>query len=72
MFFGSKVDSILGAGAELKGNLQVEGSCVVDGRIEGNVTASERITLGAHAQVRGNLSAPEVVVGGRAMLTWTM
>jgi cytoskeletal protein CcmA (bactofilin family) len=62
---GAKVDTLVGQGAEFKGNITVEGSIVIDGRVEGNVAASERVTLGTHGNVRGNLSAPEVVVGGK-------
>jgi cytoskeletal protein CcmA (bactofilin family) len=62
---GGKTDTLLGQGAEFKGNINVEGGIVIDGKVEGNVSASERITVGLHGNVRGNLSAPEVVVGGK-------
>lgn len=62
---GGKVDTIIGTGAELRGPINVDGSIVIDGKVEGAVSASERITLGVHAAVRGNLSAPEVIVGGK-------
>ena len=64
-FRGNRVDTLLGAGAEFKGNIGVEGSIVIDGKVDGHVTASERITLGAHAAVRGNLSAPHITIGGK-------
>ena len=63
--FGGKIDTLLGQGAEFKGNISVEGGIVIDGKVEGNVSASERVTLGLHGHVRGNLSAPEVVIGGK-------
>jgi cytoskeletal protein CcmA (bactofilin family) len=63
--FGGKVDTVIGQGAEFRGNVNVEGAIVVDGRVDGNVTASERITLGVHAAVCGNLQAPEIIVGGK-------
>lgn len=63
--FGSRVDTLLGQGSEVRGQLNVDGGIVVDGKVEGNISATERITVGAHGQVRGNLTAPEVVVGGR-------
>lgn len=62
---GGKVDTILGAGAEAHGPISVDGSIVVDGKVDGNITATERITLGVHAAVRGTLTAPLVVVGGK-------
>lgn len=62
---GARIDTLLGQGAEFRGNISVEGSVVIDGRLDGNVSATEEITLGRHGSVRGNLSAPEVVVGGK-------
>jgi cytoskeletal protein CcmA (bactofilin family) len=63
--FGGRVDTLLGTGAEFRGNLTVEGACVIDGRVEGNVTATERVTLGQHGSVKGNVTAPDIVVGGK-------
>jgi cytoskeletal protein CcmA (bactofilin family) len=62
---GSRIDTVLGQGSEFRGNISVEGGIVVDGKVEGNVSATERITLGAHGSVKGNLQAPEIVVGGK-------
>jgi len=62
---GARIDTLLGQGAEFRGNITVEGSIVVDGRMEGNISATGRITLGTHGNVRGNLAAPEVVIGGK-------
>jgi cytoskeletal protein CcmA (bactofilin family) len=62
---GNRIDTVLGQGAEFRGNISVEGGIVVDGKVEGNINATERITVGAHGSVRGNLHAPEIVVGGR-------
>ena len=62
---GGKVDTLIGQGAELRGPIVVDGSIVVDGKVDGNINASERITLGIHAAVRGTLTAPEVIVGGK-------
>jgi cytoskeletal protein CcmA (bactofilin family) len=64
-FSTSRVDSLIGAGAEFKGQIHVEGSIIIDGRVDGNVTANGRITLGKHGAVNGNLHAPEIVIGGK-------
>jgi len=64
---GARIDTLLGQGAEFRGNISVEGSVVIDGRLDGNVAATEEITVGRHGSVRGNLAAPEVVVGGKLM-----
>ena len=64
-FGGTRVDTLIGAGAEFKGNISVEGSIIIDGKVDGNITASERITLGQHAAIRGNLNAPHITIGGK-------
>jgi cytoskeletal protein CcmA (bactofilin family) len=62
---GGRVDTLIGTGAEFRGNISVEGSIVVDGKVDGNISASGRITLGSHAAVHGNLNAPDIIVGGK-------
>jgi cytoskeletal protein CcmA (bactofilin family) len=61
---GGKVDTMIGEGAEFKGNLNIKGSIFVDGRIEGNIRADDRITMGEQGHVKGNLVAQEIVVSG--------
>jgi cytoskeletal protein CcmA (bactofilin family) len=61
---GAKIDTLLGQGATFHGDASVEGSIVVDGRLEGDVSATDRVTIGTHGLVRGNITAPEVVIGG--------
>lgn len=62
---GGRVDTLLGAGAEFKGHIHVEGGIVVDGKVDGNITATERISLGKHGAVRGNLNAPQISIAGK-------
>ncbi len=63
-----------------KGQIEVadKGRCVasvnaglihVDGSIEGNVTASEKVELSATARVKGDLVAPKLVVAEGAAFT---
>jgi cytoskeletal protein CcmA (bactofilin family) len=54
-------DFIVAEGAEVEA--RIEGRFVdVRGKVTGNIEASERIDLGPTARVRGDLTAPEVVV----------
>jgi cytoskeletal protein CcmA (bactofilin family) len=59
------VDTMIGPGAEIKGQLRVRGTVFIDGKVEGDVQADEGIMMGASGQVKGDLRARTVVVGGR-------
>ncbi len=60
-----KVDTMLGEGAELKGNLHDKGSIYVDGRVEGNVNSDDGVEIGLHGSLKGNIYSKNVVVGGK-------
>ncbi len=48
----------------VRGNLATDGTIRVDGRLEGNITKSDIVIVGAKASVVGNIVAREVVVAG--------
>lgn len=52
---------IVSAGARVDANLWV-GTAKVNGVVNGDITAAERIELGRSAQVRGNIQTPSLVV----------
>ena len=69
MFKGKKskkvqITTLLGRGTDLKGNLNVEGSARIDGRIDGDVTVSGCLIIGTGAVVLGDVKAQSVLVGG--------
>jgi len=56
-------DSALGLGdnAVVKGNIDV-GSIVVRGKVNGNITAKEKIDVKAKAELFGDIRAPKLVI----------
>ena len=69
MFKGKKskkvqITTLLGRGTELKGNLNVEGSARIDGRVDGDVTVSGHLIIGTGAVVMGDVKAQSVLIGG--------
>ena len=60
-----KVDTMVGQGTEIKGNLNIKGSIYVDGRVEGNIATDDGIMLGEAGSVKGNLAARNIIIGGR-------
>lgn len=59
------LNSVLGQGSQLNGNLRVEGSIRVDGEFEGRLVASDRLVVGQAGFARADLEAREIVVSGR-------
>jgi cytoskeletal protein CcmA (bactofilin family) len=55
--------SILASGLTITGNLVSDGEIQIDGIVEGDVSG-RRITLGEHAQVRGEIIADAVLIRG--------
>ena len=60
--------SLIAAGAELNGDLQFHGAVQVDGRVCGNLQASEgMVRVSAEGQVEGEIRAPRVVINGEVI-----
>ena len=65
-------DSILGEGMVIDGRLLVSGSALIHGVVTGNIEASQSAALvvigvGDSDNVQGNISADQVMIGGRVM-----
>ncbi len=58
------VNTIVGSGALIAGNVTVPGLLRIDGDIDGDVRAEGRVIIGEDARVRGNIHAAAVSVGG--------
>ncbi|MGQ7960798.1 bactofilin family protein [Pseudomonas sp. SP16.1] len=60
--------SLIAAGAELLGDMRFQGALQVDGRVTGNLLASEgmvRVSVGG--LVEGEVRAPHIVIDGEVM-----
>lgn len=62
-----KITTLIGKGAELKGDFTVEGSARIDGRVQGNVTISGSLVVGSGASILGDVSADSVLIGGEVL-----
>jgi cytoskeletal protein CcmA (bactofilin family) len=65
LFGTTGVDTVIGSGVRMRGNLTSEGDISIDGRLVGNVKSGGHLTIGVNAQVTGDVSATSVTVGGR-------
>lgn len=62
--FSSAINTMVGKGSSLKGDLKVDGFLRLDGDLIGNVKCTERVVIGSDARMKGDIIAQEVVVAG--------
>ena len=64
----NRIDSLIGAGTKVNGDLHFSGGLRVDGEIEGNVIANagkpSTLVLSEHARVNGEINVTHLVVNG--------
>lgn len=64
----NRIDSLIGAGTRIEGDLHFSGGLRVDGEINGNVIAApgkpSTLVLSEHAQVNGEINVTHLVVNG--------
>lgn len=64
----NRIDSLIGAGTTIEGNLNFSGGMRIDGEVNGNVIAApgkpSTLVLSEHAKVNGEVSVTHLVVNG--------
>jgi cytoskeletal protein CcmA (bactofilin family) len=60
----SKVETIIGPGATIKGEIHSRGTVRVDGNVEGKVNADGSVIVGEKGAVNAEVTAGLVVIGG--------
>jgi len=61
-----KIDTIIGASTELKGDVFFKGAIRIDGHIQGNVSGADGVVIiGKNAVIEGDITAATVTVGGK-------
>lgn len=62
------IDTLIGTEVEFRGNIDFSGGLRIDGKVKGNITARDAansmLILGEHAEVRGKITAPQIIVNG--------
>jgi len=56
--------SLLGPTLYFKGDLSAEEDLVIQGRLEGSITHTQRLTVGAQGTVKANVRAQSIIVEG--------
>jgi cytoskeletal protein CcmA (bactofilin family) len=57
--------NIIGAGTVVEGKIRSQGSVRIDGKLVGDVSASESLAVGVAGEIDGNVTAKNVAVGGK-------
>lgn len=58
------INSIIGLGSTISGNVKVNGFVRVDGDIDGNLETTGNVIVGEKARIQGNVIARAITVGG--------
>ena len=59
-----KVDTVVGPGSLVKGDIHSRGTLRIDGNVEGNIRADASIIIGEKGVVKANVIAGHIIVGG--------
>jgi cytoskeletal protein CcmA (bactofilin family) len=63
----SRIDTLIGAGTTITGDIAFSGGLRVDGEIKGNVRATGdagTLVVSEHARIEGEIAVPHVVING--------
>ncbi len=65
----SRIDSLIGAGTEIEGNISFSGGLRVDGHVRGNITSTGdqpgMLVISEQAEVEGEIRVHHVMVNGQ-------
>ena len=57
--------TVIGRGAVIEGKVRASGPLQIDGQVDGTLQVDGQVSIGPNGSVTGELTADEVVVGGR-------
>ena len=66
-FEPAAAETVIGNGLHVKGNLEAASDIWIDGVIEGNVTTTGNLVIGANGRVNGHVSAANVSLTGEVI-----
>ncbi len=58
------INTILGKGSSITGNLRINGFVRFDGDIDGNLETDGNVIIGDNARIRGDVKAKSVIISG--------
>jgi cytoskeletal protein CcmA (bactofilin family) len=61
---GSELN-LIAAGTVFEGKIRTPGSLRIDGRLVGDIMATQNVSIGSTGDVTGNISAKNITIGGK-------
>ncbi|UCG52615.1 MAG: polymer-forming cytoskeletal protein [Candidatus Latescibacterota bacterium] len=61
------LNSILGPGCKVKGNIELQGTLRIDGDFDGEVKCPETLIIGKSGVVKANVAVKNAVIGGKLL-----
>ena len=58
------INTIIGKGSAISGNMKVNGFIRIDGDIDGSLETDGNVIVGENARILGDLTAKSVIIGG--------
>ena len=58
------INTIIGPGSDLNGNISTGGFTRIDGNIRGNVKVKGRVIIGERARIKGDVTGTNITIGG--------
>ena len=62
---GNKELNLIAVGTSIEGKVRSQGSIRIDGKIVGEVAASENMAVGSTGDIEGNISGKNITIGGK-------
>ena len=60
-----QIDSVVGKGTVINGDIKVDGSSKIDGKVKGNVTAKDSLFVGKTSVIKGDIYCKSAIIGGK-------
>ena len=61
---GGELNTIVGKGTFITGDMQVQNSLRIDGKVKGNVKVTDTVVIGKEGKVEGNVNAKHLFLAG--------
>ncbi|MCQ2577327.1 MAG: polymer-forming cytoskeletal protein [Treponema sp.] len=58
------INTIIGPGSSINGDMKISGSIRIDGDLCGNLETDGNVQIGEFARIKGNITAKSIIVGG--------
>lgn len=60
-----RINTMIGRGAIINGDLKIQNSLRIDGQVKGDIQVTETMILGKEGAITGSIHAGDVVIGGK-------